>query len=154
MDVKQVSAPAPDFLPVCIHTLYIGNDFLLFVFRPECRPKQKFASSLCWKSALTLTLSPQNLTPGRVLEMRREEDNIYDRFTVIALSDESRIVGRVPIQFACLFAKFREVSWKTRIKEQGSRIKNRGSRIEDRGSGIGDRGSGIGDLLFSFAFSQ
>jgi len=37
--------------------------------------------------------------------MTREEDNIYDRFAVIALSDESRIVGGVPIQFSCLFAK-------------------------------------------------
>lgn len=47
---------------------------------------------------------PQNLTPGSVLEVKREEDNIYDRFAEIALSDE-RIV---PIQFSCLFAKLIE----------------------------------------------
>ena len=46
----------------------------------------------------------QNLTPWSVLEMEREEDNIYDRF---ALCDE-RIVGRVLIQLSCLFAKLIE----------------------------------------------
>ena len=47
---------------------------------------------------------PQNLTPGSVLEMKREEDNIYDRFAVC----DERIVGRVPIQFSCLFARLIE----------------------------------------------
>lgn len=63
-------------------------------------------AEICFQSVLKgQHVGSQNLTPGRVLEMRREEDNIYDRFAVIALSDESRIVGRDPIQFSCLFAK-------------------------------------------------
>lgn len=62
-------------------------------------------AEICFQSVLKgQHVGSQNLTPGSVLEMRREEDNIYDRFAVIALSDE-RIVGRVPIQFSCLFAK-------------------------------------------------